>query len=46
MHFPLQARHSILPRAAILMRIVVASQYVSDFAIFGRLITAKSCNEA
>ncbi len=46
MRNPYYARHPILLRAAISVPIVVASRYVSGFALSGRLTTAKLRNEA
>lgn len=46
MCLPHYTRHPVLLRAAILVRFTVSSQYVSGFAIFGRLTTAVLRNEA
>ena len=46
MRNPHHARHPILLRAAIMVRFVVASHYVTGFITFGRLTTAMLCNEA
>jgi len=46
MRFPYYARHPILHRIALQVLFVVASLQVSDFIIFGSLVTIKLCNDA